>query len=154
MSEPLRTHAGYLREAFRPAEDICADARAYLDGVQFDTLVGTGLSGALVVPLLANGLSCHFLIVRKDDGAHSMHGCEGTLGARWVFVDDLIDSGATERRVHNSVRDHAARNNHTTAYAGAYLYGSQRFEHPITWHEAPVPSWVHDMTPASTLDKL
>src|SRR4051812_16554608 len=97
---PLSLHGGYLGEAFSDPSVLIEEAKRTIKG-KYDTLVGTGLSGSLVIPLLARGLDCDWLIVRKEnDGSHSTKPAEGRLGRRWLFVDDFIASGATLRRVH------------------------------------------------------
>lgn len=80
--------------------------RAAVEGVEFDTFVATGLSGATVAPLAAYVLKKHWLIVRKDDdqSTHSRRRHVGYLGARWVFLDDFISSGATLFRTVRSIR--------------------------------------------------
>lgn len=125
----LDTRASYLRRAFDDPDELIADAKRLLPA-DVDTLVGQGLSGALVVPTLARALGLHWLMVRKPgDGTHSMHMCEGALGRHWAFVDDLIDTGTTLNRVHKEVHKHATDGRWETQFAGALLYlGKTRFE--------------------------
>jgi adenine/guanine phosphoribosyltransferase-like PRPP-binding protein len=120
----IRPHAGYLKQALFEPEAIVQKAREVcLDVHTYDTLVGTGLSGALVAPLLAREFGKTFLIVRKDsDGSHSGNLCEGELGGSWVFVDDLIDSGSTLRRVRHVVGMLCGGYGHTSEYRGTFLY--------------------------------
>lgn len=103
---------------------------------EFDTLVGTGLSGALLLPKIANALKVDYLIVRKEnDGSHSGNIAEGHLGNRWMFFDDLIDGGTTFNRVYKAVNKIVKKENesrwanrsvHKIEFAGAYLYNSNR----------------------------
>lgn len=117
-------HASYMGHAFQPAHVIIDRAHTFLDGVDFDTLVGTGLSGALVVPLLAREFRCNWAIVRKKgDRSHSSAPLEGFIGRRWVLVDDLVDSGDTARRVADEVHNYAMLRDFPTEFLGAYLYG-------------------------------
>ncbi|WP_280395528.1 phosphoribosyltransferase [Nocardia brasiliensis] len=105
-----------------------SDARTVLKDVHFDTLVGTGLSGALMIPTLARALSVDFLLIRKpNDGSHARSNCEGRLGEKWLFVDDLIDTGETLRRVYREVGEAATARGHATGFVGAYLYESTRY---------------------------
>ncbi|WP_156161939.1 phosphoribosyltransferase [Nocardia vulneris] len=105
-----------------------SDAKSVLKDVQFDTLVGTGLSGALMIPTLARALSVEFLLIRKpNDGSHARSNCEGRLGEKWLFVDDLIESGNTLQRVYQEVGKAAAERRHATGFVGAYLYESTRY---------------------------
>lgn len=97
--------------------------------LQFDTLVGTGLSGALVVPSLARALTrqgqpeVKWLIVRKpEDSTHSSLPVEGDLGRRWVFVDDFIASGKTFRRVKDTIASLAHARKWETQLVASYEY--------------------------------
>lgn len=126
----LRMHASYLHEAiFRP-EVIEQRARELLAGIEYDTLVGTGLSGALVLPALARALGKTFAVVRKPDNSHSRERVEGSLGRRWVFVDDLIFSGDTLTRVRTEIAAISQSYGHATEYVGAFLYHHNRFRTP------------------------
>lgn len=112
----------YMKDAWDPTK-LARYARTQLADVDYDTLVGTGLSGAIVVPELARRLKKHALIVRKpDDGSHSSSPVEGVLGERWVFVDDFVASGATRQRVTDAV-DEAAGDT-PTRYVGQLMYAN------------------------------
>lgn len=120
----MEIRSSYLENAHRHPSTLAREARKHLESVKFDTLVGTGLSGALVIPGLARELGVAWLIVRKDDdGSHSWQRVEGTIGAHWLFVDDFISSGATRERVINRMEQAAVRHGFATTYAGDYLYG-------------------------------
>ncbi len=139
MPEIIPLHQGYGCEGqlYTDLDDIVAEAVERLTDVDFDTIVGTGMSGSIVIPLLAkalndrNGTEINFLLIRKEGvGAHtSSH--VGHLGARWIFVDDFIASGATYQRVRRAVDDivdtanryrNAGWPQFTTTRVGAYLY--------------------------------
>jgi adenine/guanine phosphoribosyltransferase-like PRPP-binding protein len=110
---------------------MAEQARKHLSGVYYDTIVGTGMSGALVVPVLARELDCNWLILRKPGDHHHHPGTifggyspgQGSLGHRWLFADDGIRTGGTLRRVRRQVDEIAARAGHATSFAGAYLFG-------------------------------
>lgn len=95
------------------------------EAVDFDTMIGTGLSGALTVPFLARAMGKHWAIVRKEKDVdnHSGNPIEGSIGERWIFVDDLISSGETRRRVLSVV----AQTFSDTKYVGDYLYQRHHF---------------------------
>lgn len=123
-----RHGCNYLTRA-HDLPELIAKAKERLAGIDFDTFVGTGLSGTIAAPVLAYALNKKFLIVRKASDAelqnHSGHSSEGHLGARWVFVDDLISSGDTFRRVADVV----GATDPDTRYAGIYLYGGMWDSH-------------------------
>lgn len=132
--EILDRTTSYFQEALSDDLDSFIDrARTALKGVQYDTLVGTGMSGALIVPTLARALDQHWLIVRKPkDGSHSWHPFIGKLGRRWIFVDDFIDSGATRKRVLAAIQKEAESFDFKTTYVGDYLY----VDYPSTFQPA------------------
>lgn len=99
----------YFPRAFEP-EEIRKRAQKHLKGkVDFDTIVGSGYSGALALGVIARSLKVNMVIVRKDaDRNHSHCGgvlVEGTLGKKWLFVDDFVSSGATFVRVHETLTE-------------------------------------------------
>lgn len=100
-------------------------------GVQFDTLVGTGLSGSVVAPELARRMRCEWAIVRKhNDGSHSGERIEGKLGRRWLFLDDLVGIGRTFARVWDVVEAIRITRNFDTQFVGGYLYYHHSFYAP------------------------
>jgi adenine/guanine phosphoribosyltransferase-like PRPP-binding protein len=135
----------YLYEAMGDPKVLRDDFKRRMtrQHIQYDTLVGTGLSGALVVPTLARALHKKWLIVRKDnDSSHAYNQVEGDLGRRWMFVDDLIATGSTRQRVKDAVRDFAADADFKTTYVGDYLYTTGQFYPSAeSGHRRPDP-WV------------
>lgn len=120
---PFKT--GYLDRAIDDLPGVLKRARTALSGVKYDTLVGTGFSGALVVPALAMRVRKPFILVRKEgDGSHHSGRLIGNLGQRWIFVDDFVSSGATRTRVMEAVSSLAAAEGHTTEYLGDYCYST------------------------------
>ncbi|WP_158881951.1 hypothetical protein [Amycolatopsis anabasis] len=126
----------YLEDVLDNEEVLISNARRALGGVDFDTMIGTGLSGSLVVPVIARALGKHWAIVRKpNDGSHSNKPLEGTVGDRWVFVDDFVESGATRNRVIDVIEDAQEHYRFETEHVGSYLYSTcggvspSRFEH-------------------------
>lgn len=89
---------------------------------KFDSFVGTGVSGTIIVPILAREFNKRFLIVRKPGRTHSYYKVEGKINNRdrWVFVDDLIDTGKTFNRVQKIINDELHAFN--PSYVGNILY--------------------------------
>lgn len=114
---------GYCDVAFQDPDHIITVAKRKLRGVDFDTIVGTGFSGGLIVPMLARAMDRNFVLIRKprDNSHHSGH-MVGLLGERWIFVDDFIASGSTLRRVKRIVKAQAQARYHETSYVGSYCY--------------------------------
>lgn len=109
--------SSYLRKVFNDRAALIDQTVSNLSKVDFDTLVGTGLSGALVIPEIAARMNKHWAIVRKEnDSEHAQHAIEGAVGQRWLFIDDFIDSG----RTLNFVKDKMLELD--TEFVGFYEY--------------------------------
>lgn len=94
----------YSDEAFGDSTTLIERAQRALEGIEFDSMVGTGLSGALVVPILARAMDKTFAIIRKDsDSSHATSRLEGMIGDSYIFVDDFVATGATRDRVVKAV---------------------------------------------------
>lgn len=121
-------NSSYLNKAFNEPHVLIEAMVKETAGVEYDTMVGTGLSGLLVVPILARALNKHFAIVRKEqDKSHRECDIEGTIGERWIFVDDFISSGATKNRVIKAVE--GLRNwRFNPEYVGTYEYHFETFK--------------------------
>jgi len=91
----------------------------------FDTMIGTGLSGAMVIPSIARILNVRWALVRKpSESTHSPLPIEGEIGARWLFVDDFTITRATQRHVIGTVVQVCA----STRFIGTYMYQRDYFE--------------------------
>lgn len=139
-TEPASQHGiSYLVRAFENPAHIISESMLALENVQFDTMIGTGLSGALVVPTLARALGRHWAIVRKpNDDSHTRDPCgvAGRVGSKWVFVDDQICSGMTLNRVKN-VMAHLPPERGPLEFVGALIY------HPLVSYQKCrfIPAW-------------
>lgn len=100
----LDLHSGYFPTNHRELKGQVSAAEMLLADVEFDTIVCTGVSGIVFATPLAMSLEKRLLIVRKDnESSHGEYRAEGSLGRRWLFVDDFVSSGDTFRRVVSSV---------------------------------------------------
>lgn len=119
----FQTH--YFDTALFDLQSVVDQAADRLKGVEFDTLVGTGFSGGIVIPALALKMGKKFVLVRKegDDSHHGGGRLLGTLGSNWVFVDDFIASGKTRYRVITKIMDSLPLTGGSTRMVGQYLYG-------------------------------
>lgn len=124
----------YFDSAVLDLHQVIENAIDQLDGVDFDTLVGTGFSGGIVVPALALSMGKKFVLIRKegDDSHHGGGRLVGELGARWIFVDDFVDSGRTRTRVINKIHDASK----STTLVGQYMY-----EYPVGFQSVQ-DGWV------------
>ena len=118
-----RLGADYLSELLYTPEQVIRDAEQHLARVQFDSIAGTGLSGALAVPLLARHFGVPFALVRKpnDLGAHSTSGVEGMVGSRWLMADDRIATGAACGWVREQLGQIRLPDSTTPQFVGLYV---------------------------------
>lgn len=118
----LTMKCGYLTPAY-DFDSILRFAEIALKNRRFDTFVGRGLSGSIVVPRLADAFGINWMLVRKEgEGSHSGLPAEGVLGKRWIFVDDFIESGATYAKVVETITQIAKDRNWRTVHAGIVQY--------------------------------
>lgn len=122
MATTFRTY--YMDSAVFDLAEVIETAKKELSGIDFDTLVGTGFSGSVVIPALALALGKKFVLIRKetDDSHHGGGRLVGELGARWIFVDDFVASGRTRSRVVVKIAKAAKTNGAVTKLVGQYLY--------------------------------
>ena len=114
----------YFDEAVFNLADVIETISAGLDGVDFDTIVGTGFSGGVVIPALALSMGKQFVLIRKegDDSHHGGGRLVGKLGERWIFVDDFISSGRTRKRVIGKISEAVLDRRIKTTMVGQYMY--------------------------------
>lgn len=90
---------------------------------KFDTIVFRGMSGALIVPTVADRIQKAMLMIRKGD-SHSTWNVEGNILLKsYVIIDDLIASGETIRNILEGV---ASTAENVTDCKGIFLYRDQR----------------------------
>jgi orotate phosphoribosyltransferase len=118
MGTKLRTY--YMDDAVFDLNKVIKTAKERLADVDFDTLVGTGFSGGIVIPALALAMGKKFVLIRKetDDSHHGKGRLLGELGQKWIFVDDFVSSGRTRQRVIDKVEEVDG----DTEYVGQYMY--------------------------------
>jgi hypoxanthine phosphoribosyltransferase len=133
---------GYFDMAFGDSAELIANAERTLKGlkVDFNGMVAIGLSGVLVLPLLARHFDVPFFAVRKEGvECHDGYGAgsygRGTIGSRWILVDDFVASGRTietaKRRVKGAIDAQGC--SFTAEYAGTYCY-EKRYDDPEAGH--------------------
>lgn len=122
MSIQFRTY--YMDDAVFNLSAVIETAKERLANVEFDTLVGTGFSGSIVIPSIALALGKNFVLIRKesDDSHHGGGRLLGQLGERWIFVDDFVSSGRTRRRVIDKIEEAVFANNSHSEFVGQYTY--------------------------------
>jgi hypothetical protein len=109
-------------------------ARKALKDVDFDTIVVTGLSGMGAGSILAHSMGKNLFVIRKGgEQTHDWRAGFGVMGKKWIFLDDLIDSGSTWHRVQEYVTTASGDNafevwdgrkltNLRPKFVGAYFY--------------------------------
>lgn len=134
-----RFRTGYMDQAVFELPSVIEAAQKALKGVDFDTMVGTGLSGSIVIPALALAMGKKFVLIRKqtDDSHHGRGRMVGELGERWLFVDDFVSSGATRSRVIRKISADPS----PSVLVGQYLY-SKYFADEIPAFEPVQEAWI------------
>src|SRR5688500_5050002 len=75
-----------------------------IESWDFDAIAVCGTSGLLVGPSVAMMMDKEIIVVRKkEDKAHSCFRVENKYAGRFIFLDDLIDSGNTLNHVINAI---------------------------------------------------
>lgn len=122
MTTKFRTY--YMDDAVFNLEEVIETAKKRLANVDFDTLVGTGFSGGIVIPTLALQMGKKFVLIRKetDDSHHGKGRLLGELGQKWVLVDDFVSSGKTRRRVISKIKEALADYGTQSEMVGEYMY--------------------------------
>lgn len=103
--------AHWMRQAAVRSECDTAleTATQRLEGVDFDTIAFTGMSGCLFAPILAYTMKKEIACVRKSSmGTHSDCIVEGFYNTKkYIIVDDFIASGDTIKRIILKMLKHA-----------------------------------------------
>ncbi len=115
--------ASYLRPPLKAPRTVVQKAVKALENVKYDVIVVRGISGLLFGSMLALRTGKKLAIVRKKtETAHSSNAMEGFVGGRYLFVDDLIDTGetysATRKAFISACRDARKK----FRFVGCYLY--------------------------------
>jgi len=139
-----------FRPYFDPfdTDEYVAGMRRTLQGMRprprFDTMVCRGMSGNLVVPIMARTMRKNYLAIRKlGENSHDDGRCVGKLGARWIFVDDFIDSGKTFREAYGSMKKIVAyatlkEEPPFSEFVGVFLYSGYKW-----WTaEEAIDKWI------------
>jgi hypothetical protein len=118
---------GYSKRAYGPTEDLIEIVETQLIGldIDFDSMVGVGLSGHLVLPIVARYFDVPFFAVRKpEDRNHELNGNtgRGSIGKRWILVDDVVTTGATVKLARQAVSDAVSKFNFRTTFVGTVCY--------------------------------
>lgn len=136
----MRLVAPHLEEAFGDLDALARIAKGALGrySMEYDTIIGTGLSGALVIPTIAKALGKLYGIVRKgiSPTTHSDYPIEGSVGYRWIFMDDFISSGRTFDNCKAAMGEMEAKfPGFTSQLVGQYQYRYGRAE----FYPVPTP---------------
>lgn len=144
----MRFHTDYMDDALFDLPDVIKKSKKDLAGIDFDTMVGTGFSGSIVIPALALAMDKEFVLIRKegDDSHHGKGRLLGRLGQRWIFVDDFVSSGRTRTRVIEKIGGVVADLNVATTMVGQYMY-MYRTPGSLAAFQPFDPSWSNGNRP-------
>jgi orotate phosphoribosyltransferase len=127
-----------LRKNIREARKQLKMARE--NGIKFDVIVVTGISGIAFGTLLSYLEHIPLLIIRKEE--ESSHGLnlEGYLpeqGDTVLWIDDFICGGSTGRRVISKIHGVNGFNAQNNVWAYLYRTGCEEYHsgaHAHTWY--------------------
>lgn len=101
-------HASYLNAIFiRKAQDkAIREMKVLVKNIKFDGFIVTGVSGITMGSIMARSCRKKLIIIRKenDNDTHSYYDVENMDTGRYIFLDDLIASGNTFRRVEKKFK--------------------------------------------------
>lgn len=104
--------------------DVAQQAKSVLSNVNFDTIVGVGMSGMHVIPDMAGALGKNYVLLRRDgSGRFGI----GRLGRRWLFVDDFTRSGGTYYFAQEQIKDLCFEFEYKSEFIGAYYYTTNEY---------------------------
>lgn len=98
----LQNHSGYLDELDTEIASFKVEQSfKTLRGFSCEAIAFTGMSGAIMAPMIAARLGVPLILVRKPfDNSHSGRRVEGAYDAdTYLIVDDFISSGDTVRNI-------------------------------------------------------
>jgi orotate phosphoribosyltransferase len=111
----MSIHSDYLENIFsnnKIFRKTVSEVVKSLKQLNFDYLIGTGLSGTCVIPTVALRLNKPFAIVRKDV-SHGSFQIEGLPREEkklsYLILDDFISTGATVDRIFTKMQDFIVR---------------------------------------------
>jgi hypoxanthine phosphoribosyltransferase len=121
------TANSYSKAAYGSVSQLIANAEMQLDGqdIQFDSMVGIGNSGLLVLPILARHFCVPFFALRKPGQiSHNSKQPEGdgVIGHNWILIDDVKVLGNTINYAVKTIGKLARQHNFIACYRGTYLY--------------------------------
>jgi len=134
--------SGYFDTALEKRDKVIGQALKVLKhrSNDYDVIVCRGYSGMTVAPILAWALKKPIFIVRKD--GESTHSSEksfmGTLGDRYLMIDDFVGTGNTIRTIRDYLKiAHDRAERPEGMIVGLYLYESYDddgvYENIPTW---------------------
>jgi adenine/guanine phosphoribosyltransferase-like PRPP-binding protein len=97
--------------------------------LKFDSLAFTGSSGAALAFIISARLHIPIIYVRKVREKSNGNKIESNAHAEiksYLIVDDFISSGATVRRIHREITDHAKeKSQRVPECQGVYIYDAR-----------------------------
>lgn len=130
-------HVSYSSGGLAPTGQLVSAMRSGMKGIRYDTMVGTGISGALVVPAVGRAMRKRWALIRKhgvSSHAEDVH-YEGVIGDAFIIVDDWVSTGATVGNILGSLME--ACGSRRPVFMGVWQYNPERFMTPSSLLLAP-----------------
>ena len=142
-------HAQWLNDLFDPellhflSEEISCTINDDREHIKINAIVVTGISGSVIGGIISYITKIPLIIVRKSqDGSHSGYSIEYSNDIdgsclNYIFLDDLISTGYTLRRVNDKMK----REFNHSKLVKIYLYHEYEKMHDKT--NTNIPLWCH-----------
>ena len=123
----MAAHSHYLTPALNPAsrKKSIDFILSQLEKIEYDSIAFTGMSGAVLAPIISYLTGKHLIMVRKKgDNTHSDYDIESssTICNRYVIIDDQSHSGKTIDRIVHKIEDSILTLSHDVNCVGIILY--------------------------------
>lgn len=126
------SHALYLKKCFDYQEQskVIKRIKEDLKGFKFDAFIVVGISGIVMGSVLARSMRKKLTIIRKPgDGSHSCYDVENFIpNARYIFLDDLLASGTTFRKMKDSLDERNKYHDCSSKIVSSIMYEYYQFK--------------------------
>lgn len=117
----MMIQGSYLKPVHHERQKHVDKTLRALERHEFDAIAFTGISGAMIAPIVAYLMNRQLICVRKpQDSKHASHTVEGPLlPCRYVIVDDGRSSGKTVNDIEQAIAESLNRKHECV---GVYFY--------------------------------
>lgn len=104
---------------------VTAIQQAEKDGLKFNAIAVSGVSGITLGSILAHLLDKNLIVVRTTKGDHSENMVEGCCDDSYIIVDDLICTGKTVQRIIRNIYEKLCGH---SKCVGMLMWNNEKYE--------------------------